>query len=73
MFVVHPSVAARSPAELVAWIKAQAHPVNYGSGGVGSIGHIVGETFKNQHGLKMEHVGYKASAPMYNDLLGGNI
>ena len=73
VFVVHPSVPAKTFAELVAWIKAQPNPVNYGSGGIGSIGHIVGETFKNDHGLKMEHVGYKGSSPMHNDLLGGNI
>jgi tripartite-type tricarboxylate transporter receptor subunit TctC len=73
VFVVHPSVPAKNLAELVAWIKAQPNPVNYGSGGIGSIGHIVGETFKNDHGLKMEHVGYKGSSPMHNDLLGGSI
>ena len=73
VFVVHPSVPARTHAELVAWIKAQPNPVNYGSGGIGSIGHIVGETMKNDAGLKMEHVGYKGSAPMHNDLLAGTI
>ena len=73
VFVVHPSVPAKSVAELITWIKAQPNPVNYGSGGIGSIGHIVGETFKNDHGLKMEHVGYKGSSPMHNDLLGGTI
>ena len=73
VFVVHPSVPAKNIAELIAWIKAEPNPVNYGSGGIGSIGHIVGETFKNDHGLKMEHVGYKGSSPMHNDLLGGTI
>jgi tripartite-type tricarboxylate transporter receptor subunit TctC len=71
--VVHPSVPSKTMAELIAWIKAQPNPVNYGSGGIGSIGHIVGETFKNEQGLKMEHVGYKGSAPMHNDLLSGTI
>ena len=73
VFVVHPSVPAKNIAELIAWIKAEPNPVNYGSGGIGSIGHIVGETFRNEHGLKMEHVGYKGSSPMHNDLLGGTI
>jgi tripartite-type tricarboxylate transporter receptor subunit TctC len=73
VFVVHPSVPAKTLAELLAWIKAQAHPVNYGSGGIGSIGHLVGETMKKDHGLKMEHVGYKGSSPMHNDLLSGTI
>jgi tripartite-type tricarboxylate transporter receptor subunit TctC len=73
VFVVHPSVPARNMAELIAWIKAEANPVNYGSGGIGSIGHLVGETMKNDLGLKMEHVGYKGSSPMHNDLLSGTI
>jgi tripartite-type tricarboxylate transporter receptor subunit TctC len=73
VFVVHPSVPARSLRELVIWIKQQPNPVNYGSGGIGSIGHIVGETLKKEHGLNMEHVGYKGSSPMHNDLLGGTI
>ena len=73
VFVVHPSVPAKSFSELIAWIKAQPNPVNYGSGGIGSIGHLVGETMKNDHRLKMEHVGYKGSSPMHNDLLSGTI
>jgi len=73
VFVVHPSVPAKSLRELVGWIKAQPDPVPYGSGGIGSIGHIVGETLKKDQGLKMEHVGYKGSSPMHNDLLSGTI
>ncbi len=73
VLVVHPSVPARNMPELVSWIRTQKNPVNYGSGGIGSIGHIVGETLKNDRGLKMEHVGYKGSSPMHNDLLGGTI
>ncbi|WP_342128431.1 Bug family tripartite tricarboxylate transporter substrate binding protein [Hydrogenophaga sp. OTU3427] len=73
VFVVHPSVPAKTMPELVGWIKAQSKPVNYGSGGMGSIGHIVGEMFKNQYGLQMEHVPYKGSSPMHTDLLGGTL
>ncbi|HWV88957.1 MAG TPA: tripartite tricarboxylate transporter substrate binding protein [Burkholderiales bacterium] len=73
VFVVHPSVPAATLRELVGWIKAEPNPVNYGSGGIGSIGHLVGETLKKDQGLRMEHVGYKGSAPMHNDLLSGTI
>ncbi len=73
VFVVHPSVPAANLRELVGWIKQQPNPVAYGSGGIGSIGHIVGETLKKDQGLQMEHVGYKGSAPMHNDLLSGTI
>ena len=73
VFVVHPSVPARTMPDLIKWINAQSKPVNYGSGGVGSIGHIVGEMFKQQYKLNMEHVPYKGSSPMHNDLLGGTL
>ena len=57
----------------VAWIKAQGKPVPFGSGGGGSIGHIVGELFKAELGLNMEHIAYKGSAPMFQDMLGGQL
>jgi tripartite-type tricarboxylate transporter receptor subunit TctC len=71
--MVHPSVPANTLAELVAWIRAQKEPVNYGSGGIGSIGHILGETFKKELNLRIEHVGYRGSAPMITDLLAGTL
>ena len=73
IFVLHPSVPAKSMKELIAYLRNPPKPMNYGSGGIGSIGHIIGELFKNETGAKMEHVGYKGSAPMHNDLLGGQI
>jgi len=73
VFVIHPSVPAKNMGELIAWIKAEKNPVNYGSGGIGSIGHLLGETMKKDFDLRMEHVGYKGSSPMHNDLLSGTI
>lgn len=71
--MVHPSVPVKNMAELVAWIRAQPKPVAYGSGGIGSIGHILGETFKKELGLSIEHVGYRGSTPMITDLMGGTL
>lgn len=73
VIMVHPSVPAKNLEELAAWIKAQNKKIFYGSGGVGSIGHILGETFKKQTGLNIEHVGYKGSAPMITDLIAGRL
>jgi tripartite-type tricarboxylate transporter receptor subunit TctC len=73
VIMVHPSVPAKNMKELVAWIKAQPNPVPFGSGGIGSIGHILGEMWKKETGLKIEHVGYKGSAPMITDLIGGTL
>jgi tripartite-type tricarboxylate transporter receptor subunit TctC len=73
VFVLHPAVPAKSLKELVAWLKAQKEPISYGSGGIGSIGHIIGEVFKNDHKLTIEHIGYKGSSPMHTDLIGGRL
>lgn len=71
--MAHPSVPARSLPELVAWIKAQDKKVFFGSGGIGSIGHILGELLKKHSGLNIEHVGYRGSAPMITDLIAGRM
>src|SRR5919108_611293 len=73
VFVVHPSVPATTLRELVGWIKQQPGAVHYGSGGIGSDGPIVGGEVKKDQNLQMEHVGYKGSSPMHNDLLSGTI
>jgi tripartite-type tricarboxylate transporter receptor subunit TctC len=73
VIMAHPSVPAKNLAELLAWIKAQDKKIFYGSGGIGSIGHILGETFKKQHGVNIEHVGYRGSAPMITDLIAGRM
>ena len=73
VFMVHPSVPVKNMAEFGAWLKAQKDPVPFGSGGVGSIGHIAGEIYKTSAGVQLTHVPYKGSSPMHNDLLGGTI
>lgn len=72
-FVVRPAVPAKDMKELVAWIKAQGKPVPFGSGGQGSIGHIIGEMFKAELGLNMEHIGYRGAAPMFQDMMAGQL
>lgn len=73
VFVLHPEVPAKTVPEFVAWAKQQKAPISYGSGGVGSIGHIVGELFKGEAKIDLQHIGYRGSGPMHNDLLGGTI
>ncbi|WMD21190.1 tripartite tricarboxylate transporter substrate binding protein [Achromobacter seleniivolatilans] len=73
VFVVHPSVPVSDFAQLTAWIKAQDAPVQYGSGGLASVGQIVGELYSRQTGAPLQHIPYKGSGAMRNDLLGGQI
>jgi len=47
--------------------------VPFGSGGQGSIGHIIGEMFKAELGLNMEHIGYRGAAPMFQDMMAGQL
>ena len=73
VLVVHPSVPARTVAELVAWAKANPGKLSYGSAGSGSLPHLATELFKAQTGTDMVHVPYKGGGPMVTDLLGGSV
>src|SRR3954468_21672233 len=58
MLVVHPSVAANSVQELVAFAKANPGKLTFGSGGVGSTPHLSVELFKSAAGIEAVHVPY---------------
>jgi tripartite-type tricarboxylate transporter receptor subunit TctC len=73
MLVVHPTVPARSVAELVALGKAKPGFVTYASGGNGSSQHLAAAMFATMADLDMVHVPYKGSAPAEADLLGGQV
>ncbi len=70
---VHPSVQAKSVAELVALAKKKSSVLNYGSAGTGSSQHLVGIMFNLQAGTDIVHIPYKGSAPAITDLVGGQI
>ena len=71
---VNPSIPATDVKSLVALLKANPGKYTYGSSGIGSILHLCGEQFKTlAGGLNVVHVPYRGSAPMMNDLIGGQI
>lgn len=71
--VVHPSVPASNPKELIAWIKANGGTVNYASPGQGTLHHLTMEKFIHSAGVKVLHVPYKGSAGAISDVLGGHV
>jgi tripartite-type tricarboxylate transporter receptor subunit TctC len=71
--VVHPAFPVHSVAELVAYAKANPGKLNYGSAGIGTVGHVAGEYFAMATGIKLVHIPYKGTGPAVTDLLGGHI
>jgi tripartite-type tricarboxylate transporter receptor subunit TctC len=62
------------PASLKDLPAAAAAPgYTFGSGGPGSIGHIVGEMTKSAMKINMVHIPYRGGAPMTTDLIAGQI
>jgi tripartite-type tricarboxylate transporter receptor subunit TctC len=71
---VHPAVPANDVQSFITLVRANPGKYSFGSGGVGSILHLCGEQFKvKAGGLDIEHVPYRGSAPMINDLASGQI
>jgi len=71
MLVVNPSTPVRNLEEFVNWTRNYAGPLNYGSAGNGSGGHLAGELYKLMTGVKAEHIPYKGSGPAMMDLVAG--
>jgi tripartite-type tricarboxylate transporter receptor subunit TctC len=72
VLVVHPSVAARSAAELVT-LARQTQGLAYASGGPGSPHHLFAELFKSVTGIQLTHVPYKGSPQAVTDVVAGHV
>jgi tripartite-type tricarboxylate transporter receptor subunit TctC len=70
---VHPSLPARNVREFVTLAKARPGEINYGSPGVGTVGHLATELFATRAGIRLNHVPYKGAAPYTYDLIAGHI
>ena len=68
---VHPSVPAKSVADLVALAKQKPGALNYASGGTGTPLHLAAELMKKRAGIQMTHVAYKGGGPAAASVLAG--
>src|SRR5438132_4784529 len=73
MLAVHPSVSARSVADLIALAKAKPASLTYASAGVGNFSHLAMELFSQATGVKLLHVPYKGTGPASLALIGGEV
>ncbi|MBN9409923.1 MAG: tripartite tricarboxylate transporter substrate binding protein [Burkholderiales bacterium] len=62
VLLVSSSVPATNMQELIAYAKSRPGKLNYGSAGIGSTNHLLGEMLKNKTGMELVHVPYKGSA-----------
>ncbi|MBX6425310.1 MAG: tripartite tricarboxylate transporter substrate binding protein [Variibacter sp.] len=69
----HPSVGAKTLADLVALIKANPGKYNFGSGGIGTPAHLAGELLKIKGDLKMTHVPFRGTGPSLQAVIAGHI
>ena len=73
VLAVHPSVSAKSVAELIALAKSKPGILNYGSAGIGTLPHIEGELLKALAQIEINHVPYRGGGPALTGLLAGQI
>jgi tripartite-type tricarboxylate transporter receptor subunit TctC len=73
VLIVHPSVPARTVAELIAYAKANPGKISMASFGAGSSSHVAGELFKTMAGVNLVHVPYRGSASALTDMISGQV
>jgi len=73
VIAVNPNFPAKNLKEFIEVLKKNPGKYTFGTSGVGSINHMLGESFQSQAGVKMVHVPYKGSGPAMTDVMGGQI
>jgi tripartite-type tricarboxylate transporter receptor subunit TctC len=73
ILVVHPSLPVKTPAELIAYAKANPDKLVAGSQGAGTGPHLLIELLKLETGVRIVHVPYRGSAPAITALIAGEI
>jgi tripartite-type tricarboxylate transporter receptor subunit TctC len=72
VLVVHPSIAANTVKELIAFLKVNPGKFSYASAGLGTTPHLAGEMFRLSQGLDLVHVPFNGSAPAIQSTLAGH-
>ena len=73
VLVVTNSFAPKTVQEFLAYAREHPGAIAYGSGGVGSAGHLSVELLEGMTRTKLTHVPYKGSGPALADLVSGQI
>ena len=73
LLVAHPSLPAKSMAELIALAKSRPGELTYASPGTGTPNHLAMELLNDQVGVSMRHVPYRSNPLAMNDVIAGHV
>ena len=73
VLAVNGSSPIGSVQELIEIARAKPGEVTYGSGGNGTMNHLVGQLLALAAKAQLTHIPYRGSAPAMNDLIGGQV
>jgi len=73
ILVVPAASPAKTVADLVALAKTRPQGLSYGSQGIGTGGHLLGELFAKHAKIKLVHVPYRGIAPAVTDTVAGRM
>ena len=73
VLAVNGGSAITTVGQLIDQARSKPGEVTYGSGGNGTMNHLVGQLLARSAGVPLTHIPYRGSAPAMNDLLGGQI
>jgi tripartite-type tricarboxylate transporter receptor subunit TctC len=71
--VVAPSTPVKDVAQLIAWMKANPDKANFGVPATGSLPHFFSLMLGDAAKVQAQVVGYRGSAPLATDLIGGQV
>jgi tripartite-type tricarboxylate transporter receptor subunit TctC len=71
LLVVNPSHPAKTVKDFLQWTKSVREPMNFGSAGIGSGGHLAGELYNLMMGTKAQHIPYRGTGPAAIALIQG--
>jgi tripartite-type tricarboxylate transporter receptor subunit TctC len=73
ILVIRPGLEVKSVNELIAMAKAKPGSLNFGSSGIGTPQHMIGEMFNAAAGVNIVHVPYKGTMAGLADIMAGRV
>ncbi len=73
LFLVRPDFPANNMDELAALVRKNPGKYNFGSAGIGSFGHVMGEVLKERTGMFIVHIPYRGAQQVVTEVIGGQL